>query len=194
MPVELKSIEKSNKSNKKNYPVFEGARSVVNQIVQKHAKIKALEDEIKPLKEEVAKAVFPTAVHHIKEGGEELGVSAVGDIGSVLVVYKNDFRTGADREEVEGVIGDKLASKCFRQRFKLTVDGDVLVAKLGVQKTNKLVAKLVEVFEDFEVSDALASKEDYVPKDVQHLFETLSVEQLTSLSEVVKIPSSVSVK
>jgi hypothetical protein len=193
--VSLGSVNKASAAKKggKTYPAYDGIKSVVNQLVEKDREAKALDGDIKRLKAEVAEAVFPFAAEKIKNGSE-LGVSVLGDKGSALVVYKDDFRSGADLASVEEVIGKKPTEKLFRQRFSLKVNGDTLVEKLGAAKTSKFVAELVALFEKHEVSDALEAKEDFVPTSVADIFKVLTVEQAQALNEVFKVPSSVSVK
>ena len=192
--VKLGSVAKSSTKKGKEYPVFDGNRSLVNKIVDKDRQIKVLEGEVKRFKDELKEEVFPVAAQHIKDGSDELGVSAVGDTGSVLVVYTAAYKSGADLEKVEEVIGKKNTDKLFRQRFSLKVDGDVLTENIGVVKTGKLVNELVELFAKYGVSEALTSKEDFVPVGVRELFTALSVEEATALNEVFAFPATAGVK
>lgn len=193
--VSLGSIAKTTAAKKggKTYPAYDGIKDTVNKLVELDREVKTKEGDIKRLKAEVSEAVFAFAAKSIK-GGSELGVSALGDKGSALVIYKDDFRSGADLAVVEATIGKKLTEKLFRQRFTLKVNGDSLVEKIGAAKTGKFVAELVALFEKHEVSESLEAKEDFVPTGVEDLFKLLSVEQATTLNEVYKVPSAVSVK
>jgi hypothetical protein len=185
--------KKTASSSKKSYPIFDGVKEIVNVLCQKNRQIKALEGETKRLKEEVAEAVFPLAVSSIKNGGAELGVSALGDEGSALVIYKDDFRSGADLEAVKGAIGTK-AEKLFRQRLAFQVSGDTLTTVLGPKKVGGFIGELAALFEKHGVSESLVVKEDFVPTSVRDLFEVLTLKQLQALNEVYKIPSAVSAK
>lgn len=184
---------KKTASSKKAYPTFNGVAKTVTALLAKDKELKAIEGECDRLKKEIAEAVLPTAIAHVKDGGVELGVSATGDGGSALVIYKDSFRSGADLGKVTEIIGKPATDKLFRQRVSLSVSGDVLVETLG-DKAQKFIGELATLFKKHGVTEALESKVDFVPTGVKELFTALTVKQVEALNEVYKVPSSVSVK
>lgn len=186
--------KKTTASKSKVYPVLGSISGTVDAFLEKKREIGVLEAEAKVLSAEIVTASLPVAIDSIKSGGTELGVKATGEGGYALTVFKDDFRTGAVLEDVASAIGQSNTDKLFRQRFSLKVDGDVLVSVLGAKKVSKFVADLAALFEANGVSEALSSKEDFVPESVTALFKALSLEKVLALREVYNIPASTTAK
>lgn len=180
-------------SKSKEFIRLEGLESEVDALISKNRELKVLTDATDLLKDKIRGAALPSAVQGVKEG-KDLGVSVVGTKGNALVTWKNDFRTGADITKVGDAIGVATAKELFKQKFKLLVDGDLLVKTLGVAKTTKFVAELSDLFDKHGVGEAIAAKEDFVPESVESLFEVLSQSKVERLLEVFKVSASVTAK
>jgi len=92
---------------------------------------------------------------------------------------------------VLNVIGDQVGV-WFRQKFTLTIDGD----KLPADKAEDLLAKLQQLFADFNASDALTVKSGFAPIEEFHTKRhcAFTPEQNLALQAVCPIQAAVATK